>query len=147
MNYSLFSLGLCTSHKNIHAQIVLAGDPKQLDAVTKSEKAKALGYSTSWLEQLCNTNLYSRNATTGKFNESYITQLVSPVSFWNTPSQYIIILLFFRHIYQVKNYRSHPHILSVPNELFYENKLESCAAKSNIHLHFTIEPSSSLIFL
>ncbi|XP_055301141.1 putative helicase mov-10-B.1 isoform X2 [Sitodiplosis mosellana] len=100
--------GLCTSSKKIHAKIVLAGDPKQLDAVTKSEKAKALGYSTSWLEQLCCTNLYTRNATTGKFNEMYITQLV-------------------------KNYRSHPHILSVPNELFYENKLEACAAEKNIN--------------
>lgn len=117
VNYSIccFPIGLCTSHKNIHAQIVLAGDPKQLDAVTKSGKAKALGYSISLLEQLCNTNLYSRNATTGNFNERYITQLV-------------------------KNYRSHPHILSVPNELFYEKKLEPWAEESNVYLHFSIKP-------
>lgn len=102
--------GLCTSDREIHAKIILAGDPKQLDAVTRSHKAKRLGYNTSWLEQLCITNLYSRNATTGQFNPMYITQLV-------------------------KNYRSHPAILSIPNELFYEKKLEALAAKSKSHFY------------
>lgn len=99
-------LGLCTSTREIHAKIVLAGDPKQLDAVTKSECAKSLGYNISWLERLCSTNLYSRNASTGQFNEMFITQLV-------------------------KNYRSHPYILRVSNELFYENKLEAYAPEGN----------------
>lgn len=89
----------------IHAKIILAGDPKQLDAVTRSFRAKQLGYNISWLEQLCSSSLYMRNATTGEYNPLYITQLV-------------------------KNYRSHPKILSIPNELFYENKLEPLAAQS-----------------
>lgn len=105
--------GLCTSPKKVHAKIILAGDPKQLDAVTRSPRAKQLGFQTSWLEQLCSTNLYSRNATTNKFNECYITQLV-------------------------KNYRSHPQILSIPNELFYENKLQPIAAESNSSIAFII---------
>lgn len=96
-------LGLCTSHKQIHAKIVLAGDPKQLDAVTRSDVARSLGYNTSWMEQLCNTNLYQRKD--GKYNELYITQLV-------------------------KNYRSHPEILRIPNELFYENVLVAAAKES-----------------
>lgn len=29
----------------------------------------------------------------------------------------------------LKNYRSHPHILELPNRLFYDNELESCADK------------------
>ncbi|XP_031638656.1 putative helicase mov-10-B.1 isoform X2 [Contarinia nasturtii] len=95
--------GVCTSLKQIHAKIVVAGDPKQLDAVVMSEKAKSLGYSTSWLEHLCNTDLYSPHTVTGQYNETYITQLV-------------------------KNYRSHPHILRVSNELYYNNKLEPFAA-------------------
>lgn len=99
--------GLCTSYKEIHAKIILAGDPKQLDAVTRSYKAKRLGYNTSWLEQLCRMNLYSRHSQTGQFNPMYITQLV-------------------------KNYRSHPEILSIPNELFYEKKLEALAAASKL---------------
>lgn len=72
----------------------------QLDAVTRSDVARKMKYNTSWLERLCDSQLYKRND--GKFNELYITQLV-------------------------KNYRSHPEILRIPNELFYENTLESCA--------------------
>lgn len=93
-------LGLCTSQRQIHAKIVLAGDPKQLDAVTRSDIARGLGYNTSWMERLCSTNLYERK--NGMFNELYIMQLV-------------------------KNYRSHPEILRIPNELFYENTLKACA--------------------
>lgn len=92
--------------KKIHAKIILAGDPKQLDAVTRSERAKELGFQTSWLEQLCQTNLYSRNNPALQYHAGFITQLV-------------------------KNYRSHPQILKIPNELFYDNKLEPMAAQSN----------------
>lgn len=97
---------MCTSEKKIHAKIILAGDPKQLDAVTRSDRAKELGFQTSWLEQLCATNLYSRNNPAGQYHEGFITQLV-------------------------KNYRSHPQILKIPNELFYDNTLEPMAAQSN----------------
>lgn len=92
-------VGLCTVGK-IHAKIVLAGDPKQLDAVIKSQVAAKLGYGTSFLEQLFNFPIYKRNANSGKFNKKYITQLV-------------------------KNYRSHPVILHVPNQLFYEGALKA----------------------
>lgn len=106
-------LGLCTTQNKIHANIILAGDPKQLDAVTKSEQAKDLGFRTSYLEHLCERNLYKRNADTSKFNGIYITQLV-------------------------RNYRSHPAILKLPNELFYENSLIAVASEGkNIFTPFT----------
>ncbi|XP_055303315.1 helicase MOV-10-like [Sitodiplosis mosellana] len=95
--------GLCTSRNQVHSSVVLAGDPKQLDAVTKSENAVKLGFKTSFLEQLFNRKLYERNPLTGQYNRRYITQLV-------------------------KNYRSHPAILAIPNALFYENKLEAKAS-------------------
>lgn len=88
----------------IHASIILAGDPKQLDAVTKSEKAKELGFRTSFLEHLCERKLYKRNDKTNRFNEIYITQLV-------------------------RNYRSHPVILKLSNELFYDNTLIPMASE------------------
>lgn len=84
----------------VHANIVLIGDPKQLDAVTKSDRATELGFKTSWFEQLFNQPLYKRHAATGQFNQTFITQLV-------------------------QNYRSHPEILRIPNELFYENSLKA----------------------
>lgn len=107
MNLHLFRIGLCTSYGRIHAQIILAGDPRQLDAVCRSKVSARLGYKKSLLEHLCDTNLYSRNKQTGQFNEYYITQLV-------------------------KNYRSHPELLRIPNELFYENTLEPMAKQSKL---------------
>lgn len=101
LNY--ISTGLCTLENQIKSSIVLAGDPKQLDAVTKSGNAAKLGFKTSFLEQLFNRALYKPNPLTGQYNRRYITQLV-------------------------KNYRSHPAILQIPNCLFYENKLEAKAS-------------------
>lgn len=81
-------------------------------------------YNTSWLERLCDSNLYKRND--GMFNPVYITQLVN-------------------------NYRSHPEILRIPNELFYENTLESCAKagmNSEVHIFENIKCSNkSVIFV
>lgn len=105
INFNVIRIGLCTSNSTIHAQIILAGDPKQLDAVCTSNVSARLGYKKSLLEHLCETDLYSRNKFTGQFNEYYIIQLV-------------------------KNYRSHPELLRIPNELFYENTLEAMAKKS-----------------
>lgn len=84
---------------------MLAGDPKQLDAVTKSGYAAKLGYKTSFMEHLFERQLYKRNSATGNYNKMYITQLV-------------------------KNYRSHPAILHIPNVLFYDNKLQARAPSS-----------------
>lgn len=102
-----FFVGLCTTPNKIHANIVLAGDPKQLDAMTKSEQAKDLGFRTSFLEHLCERKLYMRHPKSKKFNEKYITQLV-------------------------RNYRSHPSILKLPNELFYDNTLMAVASDGEI---------------
>lgn len=95
-------LGLCTSFNGITSSIVLAGDPKQLPAVTKSTFATKMGFSTSFMERLFTKPLYQRHPQTGKFNQTFITQLV-------------------------QNYRSHAAILHIPNMLFYDNKLEAAA--------------------
>lgn len=95
-------LGLSTASGGITASIVLAGDPKQLPAVTKSTIAAKMGFSTSFMERLFTKPLYQRHPLTGRFNPKYITQLV-------------------------KNYRSHPDILHIPNVLFYHDTLEAAA--------------------
>lgn len=91
-------VGLCTTVGKIHANIVLIGDPKQLDAVTKSVWSTELGFKISWFERLFDSTMYQRHTESNNYNETYITQLV-------------------------RNYRSHRAILKVPNELFYENAL------------------------
>lgn len=95
----------------IHANIVLIGDPKQLDAVTKSNWSIEMGFKTSLFERLFNLPLYQRDTSTGQYNQKYITQLL-------------------------RNYRSHRFILKIPNELFYENTLQAMASPGKIFVHF-----------
>lgn len=100
----LIILGLVTKESKIFAKIVLAGDPKQLEAVTKSQVAENYGFSESYLEYLTQLNLYQ---PTPKYDPRFITFLV-------------------------KNYRSHASILFVPNRLFYGNRLEACALAGKV---------------
>lgn len=81
------------------SKIILAGDPKQLDAVCKSSNAARLGFKVSLMERLINKPLYSRGPS-NEYNPKYITQLV-------------------------RNYRSHVAILHAPSHLFYDDTLES----------------------
>lgn len=104
---SFISSGLSTVSSGIRASIVLAGDPKQLPAVTKSTFAMKMGFSTSFMERLFTKPLYRRHPSTEQYNQKFITQLV-------------------------KNYRSHSAILHISNMLFYEQKLEAAAPIENI---------------
>lgn len=97
------ALGVCTTMETIQAQIVLAGDPRQLGPVVRDRRSSGLGYGISYIDRLMKCELYKVDANSGKFNEKYIVQLV-------------------------KNYRSHEAILKIPNELFYGGKL---VAKAN----------------
>lgn len=78
-----------------HGQLILAGDPHQLGPVVCSEGAKFLGLGKSMMQRLMEFPLYKRNR---HFDEKYVIQLV-------------------------KNYRSLPELLTVPNKLFYEKTL------------------------
>lgn len=89
------------------SSIVLAGDAKQLDAVTKSRHAKELKFNVSFMEQLLRKQLYKRSGITAKFNQNYMTQLI-------------------------KNYRCHPSILQKPSELFYGGVLQAAAPDGKI---------------
>ncbi|XP_037051435.1 putative helicase mov-10-B.1 [Bradysia coprophila] len=101
--------GLCTTLSKVHANIVLIGDPKQLDAVTRSDWSTQLGFKTSWFERLFDMALYQRHPDSGQFNANYITQLT-------------------------RNYRSHAAILRIPNEIFYDNSLEAVTEPRSINL-------------
>ncbi|XP_060912677.1 putative helicase mov-10-B.2 isoform X2 [Labrus mixtus] len=82
-------------------QVVLAGDPKQLGPILRSPFAQKYGMGVSLLERLMkDLPLYQKEE--GVFNNSFVTKLL-------------------------KNYRSHPAILEVPNELFYDGELQASA--------------------
>lgn len=91
----LSNIGLCTDHGKVNSVIVMAGDTKQLDAVSVSNYAKKFGYKTPFMDYLQNNKpCYELNSQTND-----IIQLT-------------------------KNYRSHPEILHIPNKQFYRNRLE-----------------------
>ncbi|XP_046395305.1 putative helicase mov-10-B.1 [Ischnura elegans] len=81
--------------------LVLAGDPLQLGPVCASDGASKMGLGMSLLERLMKRcALYQRK--NDAYNPLFITKLV-------------------------RNFRSHPDILLLPNELFYDNELEAHA--------------------
>ncbi|KAE8293494.1 putative helicase mov-10-B.2 [Larimichthys crocea] len=85
----------------VSGQVVLAGDPKQLGPILRSPFALKYDMGKSLLERLMNDfPLYLKNE--GVFNSRFVTKLL-------------------------KNYRSHPAILKIPNELFYDGELQVCA--------------------
>ncbi|KAM3872352.1 putative helicase mov-10-B.1 [Diretmus argenteus] len=82
-------------------QVVLAGDPKQLGPILRSPLVLKYGMGVSLLERLMKDfPLYQKHE--GTYNNRYVTKLL-------------------------RNYRSHPAILEIPNELFYEGELQVCA--------------------
>ncbi|XP_017335051.1 putative helicase mov-10-B.1 isoform X1 [Ictalurus punctatus] len=82
-------------------QLVLAGDPKQLGAVLRSPLAQQHGLGLSLLERLMTQiSLYQKNQDGRQgYDSCFVTKLL-------------------------RNYRSHPAILKIPNELFYDNELQ-----------------------
>ncbi|XP_035512110.1 putative helicase mov-10-B.1 [Morone saxatilis] len=82
-------------------QVVLAGDPKQLGPILRSPFALKYGMGVSLLERMMNDfPIYLKNE--GVFNNRFVTKLLH-------------------------NYRSHPAILKIPNELFYDGELQVSA--------------------
>nr|XP_061802711.1 putative helicase mov-10-B.2 [Nerophis lumbriciformis] len=87
--------------------VVLAGDHKQLGPIVASPLAEKYGMGISFLERMMDiTTVYQKED--GAFNDLFVTQLLH-------------------------NYRSHEAILAVPNELFYEGKLEARGEEMKIN--------------
>ncbi|XP_033218427.1 putative helicase MOV-10 [Belonocnema kinseyi] len=100
----LIPLGLTRLYEDVKCpQLVLSGDPKQLGPVVKTKIGQHL-LGESMLERIFNISKLYQKDKDGKYNSNILTKLV-------------------------KNYRNHETILRVPNQLFYDNELESCGGK------------------
>lgn len=88
--------------------IVLAGDPKQLGPVIRNNFAKVFGLHQSMLERLSKREAYGKIVSDQTNNEiaTYDNRMITKL---------------------VKNYRSHPSILTLPNQFFYDNDLIASA--------------------
>lgn len=80
---------------------MLAGDPRQLGPVLRCPLAQKHGLGYSLLERLLTFNGLYKKGPDG-YNPQFITKLL-------------------------RNYRSHPTILDVPNRLYYDGELQACA--------------------
>ncbi|KAH6905316.1 RNA helicase [Coprinopsis sp. MPI-PUGE-AT-0042] len=83
--------------------VVLSGDPKQLGPIIRSPIARILGFETSYLERLMNSDTYEVD-----------------------PDSTTVVKL-------IKNFRSHPAILKFPNERFYAGDLQPYASAATIN--------------
>lgn len=93
-----------------------------------SNYASVYGLSQSLLERLTLHSLYQRNpefAQFGYYNPKLITKLV-------------------------RNYRSHPALLTLPSKIFYDNELISCASKEMFdklgEMECLVKPGLPLVF-
>ncbi|XP_051985600.1 putative helicase mov-10-B.1 [Xyrauchen texanus] len=94
-------IGIAGLLNPVKGQLVLAGDPQQLGPVLRSPLAQQHGLGYSLLERLMKQNALYQKIQDGhlKYDRRFVTKLL-------------------------RNYRSHPSILKIPNELFYENELQ-----------------------
>ena len=89
-------------------QLILAGDPQQLGPIITSDLCKKFGMDVSYMERLVKKCQAYDKDDRGDY-----------------PSELITLL--------VRNYRSHPAILKLPNEMFYDNKLMTCGDRLVTH--------------
>jgi helicase MOV-10 len=103
-------LGAIVGNLKPGGQLVLAGDPNQLGPIVHSDLAIKRGLGRSLLERLCQHSVYTRGEDSGEFDPRVLTKLV-------------------------ENYRSHPAILELPNEMFYDGELRVAANPITTHSH------------
>jgi helicase MOV-10 len=97
-----------TTSKKRSGQLLLAGDPKQLGPVISSNVCEKHGLALSYMERLTLREAYGRCGADGQYPPSLLTKLV-------------------------RNYRSHPAILKLPNTMFYDNELQVCGDRMKTH--------------
>lgn len=85
-----------------HAQVIMAGDPKQLGPVTTSNISKEFQYERSFLERLSHHPFYLK--TYGPNHNEYDGRFLTKLR---------------------KNYRSLPSIMKIYNDLYYDSELEA----------------------
>ncbi|XP_055628898.1 putative helicase MOV-10 [Toxorhynchites rutilus septentrionalis] len=95
--------GIGTENTDINAQVVLAGDPKQLGPVIPYRFLQNTSHSTSMLERMIEHELYRKDSS-GSYNPLVITQLRD-------------------------SFRCHKALLGFSNMTFYDSQLRAKAPK------------------
>uniref|UniRef100_A0A1I8PWK1 RNA helicase n=1 Tax=Stomoxys calcitrans TaxID=35570 RepID=A0A1I8PWK1_STOCA len=93
-----------TQVSNTRGQVILAGDPHQLQAIVINRYAGERGFTTSFLERILTRSPYQRDIIRYKDTCGFDPRLVTKLLY---------------------NYRALPSILNVYNDLFYDSELIS----------------------
>lgn len=88
------------------AHVIISGDHKQLGPILQSDRAKELGLNVSLMERLLERDCYKVDER-GNYDTTIQTRLR-------------------------RNYRSHPEIVTLYNELYYSGELIPMAKEGNI---------------
>eukprot|EP00521_Asterionellopsis_glacialis_P016531 CAMPEP_0195309572 /NCGR_PEP_ID=MMETSP0707-20130614/38804_1 /TAXON_ID=33640 /ORGANISM="Asterionellopsis glacialis, Strain CCMP134" /LENGTH=529 /DNA_ID=CAMNT_0040373869 /DNA_START=195 /DNA_END=1784 /DNA_ORIENTATION=- len=88
-------------HRGPLGRFILAGDPKQLGPVSSSDVCLKYGLSVSYMERLTDRSIYQPRGEDSTYPQDLLTKLI-------------------------RNYRSHPAILKLPNDMFYKDDLQCC---------------------
>jgi superfamily I DNA and/or RNA helicase len=106
-------LALVTKHSESDPPVtVLAGDPKQLGPIIRSDIGKKFGLEKSLLERVSERECYARSDECDDLGYYYDRRMITKL---------------------VRNYRSHPHILKLPNDEFYDGDLIPAADITRSH--------------
>ncbi|KAH8234477.1 hypothetical protein KR038_011898, partial [Drosophila bunnanda] len=100
-------IGIMGVKQSSNCHVILSGDHKQLGAVIKSNRAASLGLSQSLMERLLRSESYKSDAN-GNYDRTLQTRLR-------------------------QNYRSHPEIVRLFNELYYNGELIPKATPSEVN--------------
>ena len=92
--------------------IVLAGDPQQLGPIIRSDIGKKFGLEKSLLERVSEFECYHRREECDELGYHYDKRMMTKL---------------------VQNYRSHPTILHLPNQAFYNGDLIAAADITRSH--------------
>uniref|UniRef100_A0A1B0EWW7 C2H2-type domain-containing protein n=1 Tax=Phlebotomus papatasi TaxID=29031 RepID=A0A1B0EWW7_PHLPP len=111
-------VGVIANEHNIHGQIILAGDHKQLGPVLTSSLARDRDYHISMMERLINSPVYKKNVATNEYNANLVTKLIH-------------------------NYRSYPPLLDISNIMFYDDELIS-NVDNDWALHWKFLPNKGI---
>ena len=112
----------------------MTGDPFQLGAVIQSHIARTHGLDVSLLERLINRPCYQRDehhyGDCGNYNPFCVCYLCSRRGDMYTAWKRAVLQV----TKLVDNYRSHPALLSLPSDMFYDGELVSCADQKITHM-------------
>ncbi|KAI8039995.1 hypothetical protein M5D96_007420 [Drosophila gunungcola] len=112
-------IGIMGIKQTADCHVILSGDHKQLGAVIKSNRAASLGLSQSLMERLLRSDCY-RLDENGNYDRTLQTRLR-------------------------RNYRSHPQIVRIFNDLYYNGELipQAPAAEVSLAAHWSLLPNPS----